>query len=107
MKEEYITNTPEEFGRQLSKQHWRTLYYLASNGYITPETYYELIETTFVTSVKNDSSLAERFLARLFKQSDSSNCYSFPIVNIKDDTKDTNNTDGSTKPNLRLVKDKG
>lgn len=95
--------TPEELARELTRQHHRTLYYLAVNEHITAELYYELIETTLVTSVKNDPGMTQRLLDKLFNREDSENLYSFPIADISQHPLIKN--DEPTKPNLRLVKD--
>ena len=105
MKTEYFSSTPDEYGRELTNQHHRTLYYLVMNEYITPDEYHDLLDTTFVVPVKNDPSLADRFLSRFFGKETKPNSYVFPIVKVSDDPRFSRRKDTPTKPNLKVVKD--
>lgn len=71
-----------EFGTSMSHI---TLNYLLDQGFITEEQHEQLSKSIMITAVRNNKSMGQRILKRLFKIEDKPNDYTFVIVSLADD----------------------
>lgn len=70
-----------EFGTSMSHI---TLNYLLHEKIITEKQHEQLVSSIMITAVRNNKSMGQRILKRLFKIEDKPNDYTFVIVSLAD-----------------------